>query len=182
MIQVVKQFEPVETSMADIFNTTVFLAGGITNSWDWQTEVINILDEIDKKEKQQGVLRIYNPREEYNVDNKVYTMEDRIKWDYEKMNNATIFSAYLTKEATQGATLFEIGRYVTRMQMIYHSREAWKHLCISIEDGYKHKEKLISYLKMIIGEENYDLVVEEDSSPKLHAARLYTLYVLHNRR
>jgi len=94
-------------SIKNHYNFKIFLSGGILNCPDWQSDVINrINDEYRYSNK-----TIYNPRCEnfpFNDDN---APERFAVWQYEhlKMANAILF--WFPKESLGEITLYELGKW-----------------------------------------------------------------------
>lgn len=85
---------------------TLFLAGGITNCPDWQSQLVKMLSEKD--------ITIYNPRRKNFP---IYDSEaayEQIKWEYEHLNRATFISFWFCKETLCPIVLYELGRHLVR--------------------------------------------------------------------
>ena len=102
---------------------SVFLAGGITNCEDWQSEVIKQLSNTN--------LLLYNPRREvYSATNS----EEQIKWEFEKLRQAHAVVFWFSKETLCPITLFEYGKYLGRNT---------KPLFVACDRQYKRREDVI---------------------------------------
>lgn len=136
---------------------SVFLAGGITDCKDWQKDVI---DEL-KNEK----ITIFNPRQEhFNVANKMSSIV-QIFWEYKRLEQMDIFSMYFcNSNSAQPICLYELGRYVVRMQNRFPSD--WeKRIIISVENGYKRKDDIIIQTGLCAPK----LWIDTYGNPKTHA-------------
>lgn len=85
------------------FKPVVFLAGGISNCPDWQTEVIDELSDI-------MYLTLLNPRREA-FDLRVESESAKqIEWEHYMLNHAGIVSFWFPKETLCPITLLELGK------------------------------------------------------------------------
>lgn len=95
----------------------VFLAGGITNCSDWQSEVIDMLSNITNSDN----LVIFNPRRDnFDVKNPNETIK-QITWEFKMIEMCDIFSIYFcgNTDSDQPICFYELGRNIARMQMKY---------------------------------------------------------------
>jgi len=114
---------------------TVFLAGGITNCWEWQDKVIEALQ--NKKEVDLNNLVIFNPRrKDFPIDDPNASYE-QIKWEFKMLEQCDIFSMYFCAgESDQPICMYELGRNICRMQMRFPTD--WDiRLIITSEYNYK---------------------------------------------
>lgn len=89
---------------------TCFLAGGITNCWDWQKEVINQLENVSDKNLDD--LIIFNPRRNNFPINDPNASREQIKWEFDAIFNSDIFSMYFAGDTTspQPICFYELGK------------------------------------------------------------------------
>ena len=117
----------------------VFLAGGITNCDNWQNKVINYLKEFGVKcHDDMPNLVIYNPRRENFDINDPSAAHNQVKWEHYYLERADIFSMYFaaSEKSDQPICMYELGRYITRMQMRFPTD--WiDRIIVSSEKGYK---------------------------------------------
>lgn len=115
---------------------TVFLAGGITNCWEWQDKVIELLNE-----KNLDNLVIFNPRRKNFPINDTNAAEEQIMWEFNMLEQCNIFSMYFCAgESDQPICMYELGRNICRMQMRFPKPDDWlDRIIITTEDGYKRK-------------------------------------------
>ena len=114
----------------------VFLAGGITNCYEWQNMVIERLKEFNDTDR----LVMFNPRrDDFPIGNPNASLE-QIKWEYKWLERMDIFSMYFAKsESDQPICMYELGRNLLRMQMRYPP--SWrKRIIISVEQGYRREQ------------------------------------------
>jgi len=108
-------------------NLKLFLAGGITNVPDWQSKVIERLNDIEN-------LTIYNPRRKaFDVEDK-NIMEQQIVWEYNHLRDADIISFWFAKETLNPITLYELGKWANATN---------KQIVIGIEPEYARKDDVI---------------------------------------
>lgn len=110
---------------------SIFLAGGITGCEDWQSDLIEELQNLnDSGLFDLGGLVIFNPRRD-NFD--VMDMEvkiEQIKWEHKCLEKCDICSFFFpASESVQPITLYELGRYLRKYNSV-----------VSIQEGYKRAE------------------------------------------
>lgn len=97
---------------------SVFLAGGITNCPDWQSEMVRLL-------RPTGYV-LLNPRRADFPAGDAAAAEFQIRWEFEHLRKADLISFWFCREALQPIALYELG--------------AWsmtgKPIVIGIEPGY----------------------------------------------
>lgn len=117
---------------------TVFLAGGITNCPDWQSEVIK-----DLNVNNLSSLIVFNPRRNnFPIEDKsaAYT---QIKWEYKMLEKCDIFSMYFSSgDSDQPICMYELGRNILRMQM-RHPSDWQDRIVISVEDDYRRRQDVL---------------------------------------
>jgi len=81
----------------------LFLAGGITNCPDWQSEIVNLLKNSD--------IAILNPRRKnFPIDNPDASKE-QIKWEYDHLRKADIILFWFPQESICPIALYELGAW-----------------------------------------------------------------------
>jgi hypothetical protein len=90
-----------EYSIANANNIKLFLAGGITECPDWQSELLEKIENIDN-------LTIYNPRRKKFP---THAAEEQITWEYIHLLQADIIVFWFSKGSLNPIVLFELGRY-----------------------------------------------------------------------
>lgn len=114
---------------------TVFLAGGITNCWEWQDKVIELLE----KENLDNLV-VFNPRRKDFPINDLNAAEEQIKWEFDMLEQCDIFSMYFCAgESDQPICMYELGRNICRMQMRFSTNWVMR-LAVTVEKGYKRKK------------------------------------------
>lgn len=110
---------------------SIFLAGGITGCDDWQSDLVEELQDLDDSGlfDLRGLV-IFNPRrDDFDVMDMTVKVE-QIKWEHKCLEKCDICSFFFpASESVQPITLYELGKY---------SRD---HLSVvSIQEGYKRAE------------------------------------------
>jgi len=88
-------------------NIKLFLAGGITNCPDWQSELITkILSRTIHTN-----LTIYQPRRENFPINDPKAAEEQITWEYNHLRDADIISFWFSEGSLNPIVLYELGMW-----------------------------------------------------------------------
>jgi hypothetical protein len=85
-------------------NKRLFLAGGITNCPDWQSEII-------EKIKNFPNLTSYNPRRENFPMDDPGASNQQITWEYEKLKYADIIVFWFSRGSLNPIVLYELGMW-----------------------------------------------------------------------
>jgi hypothetical protein len=84
----------------------IFLAGGISNCPDWQSELVKYLENED--------ILLFNPRRKIFPENNSLESEKQIKWEYKYLKKSDIISFWFPRETLCPITLYELGKsYMT---------------------------------------------------------------------
>lgn len=158
---------------------SVFLAGGITNCWKWQDEVIKNLEKYPDTEN----LVVINPRRENFPIHDPNASYDQIKWEFNYLNRVDIFSMYFTGGISdQPICMYELGRYSTIMISENPADCFNDKIIISIEADYKRRKDVeiqmdLAY-KNIVLEISPKIDISEDPKKlcKIHARKIYDSY------
>ena len=155
-------------NLYDFPNITVFLAGGITNCHDWQSEVIEYLRLYDINNKLN--LKVFNPRRpDFNIE--VDDPVEQIRWEYDMINNRTdIFSMYFcNSESDQPICMYELGMRLGRItEHPYRFTTEYEsyNTIISVEDGYKRANDVLIQTELAVSR---NIKVNLHANPKNHA-------------
>jgi len=101
----IKVFEAITKESGNGFK--IFLAGGITNCPDWQTDIIaklrgsNIIIDLD----------IYNPRRKNFPIHDPNASLEQIKWEFEKLKNADMIIFWFSRGSLNPIVLYELGMW-----------------------------------------------------------------------
>ena len=83
-------------------STSLFLAGGISNCPDWQTEILTLL---------RGNLTIYNPRrKDFPIHNKS-AAAFQIEWEHERLEQSHAILFWFARGSLNPIVLYELGRW-----------------------------------------------------------------------
>ena len=119
---------------------TLFLAGGITNCWEWQDKVIEMLQ--NETEVNLDNLVIFNPRRKDFPIDKPEEAKRQIHWEFEMFEQCDIFSIYFCAgESDQPICMYELGRNICRMQMRFPMNWDLRSV-VTVEDGYKRAKDI----------------------------------------
>jgi hypothetical protein len=100
---------PNETKSEDI---SVFIAGGISNCYDWQSEYILNFKKMNIFGDKNIIM--FNPRRyDFDITNKVME-EEQIRWEFNKLHKADIISFWFPKETVCPITLYELGYWIDK--------------------------------------------------------------------
>ena len=151
---------------------SVFLAGGITDCPDWQSEVIKYLRQYEINNKLDLV--VYNPRREFFDINKD-DPKKQIEWEYNAINKADIFSMYFCgSKSVQPICLYELGVKIGENKYVYNSstKDINSRLIVSVENEYSRRIDVIIQTFLACPE----LAVMENANPISHAKLIIDRY------
>ena len=117
-------------SLENRFNVRMFLAGGISECPDWQSEVIKNLEGLP--------VTIYNPRRKDFVMSPE-TEEEQITWEFEKLRDAQLLCFWFSGPTLNPITLYELGMWGNSRKIP---------LIIGIDPTYKRKNDVIIQSKL----------------------------------
>ena len=102
-----------EYSLENHHNFKIFLAGGITNCPNWQSEAIKLFY------KEWGYKRttLYNPRRP-NFSFSKFAAEQQVVWEYEHLKSADAIVFWFAKGSVNPIVLYELGRWGTTDKII----------------------------------------------------------------
>ena len=109
---------------------SIFLAGGITDCWNWQASVYGKIKHLN--------LNVYNPRRVNAPNNLVKTAEEQIAWEYKYLRECQQVAFWFPEETLCPIVLFELGAALERHQ----------HLIIGCHKFYKRRLDLEIQLKL----------------------------------
>jgi hypothetical protein len=132
MSQVVEAINEVY-NIEKIHGKKLFLAGGITNCPDWQSELIEKIKDFKK-------LIIYNPRRKNFPIEDPNASEQQITWEYEHLRDADIIVFWFSRGSLNPIVLFELGRYGLSNNS--------KKIIIGLDPEYQRKQDVIIQTKL----------------------------------
>lgn len=106
---------------------TVFLGGGITNCKDWQSDLVQEIDDLD--------CIVYNPRRKSFDLKDPSQSEIQIKWEHNYLSTSDIVIFYFSSETLCPITLFELGARL----MANQSHSYGQSIYIYCEPDYQRK-------------------------------------------
>ena len=162
---------PEEGIRLKIDEIAVFLAGGICNCPDWQKEVINQLKTIEENGEDLSHLVVFNPRRENFPIDDPSASGVQIKWEFDMLNRAKIFSMYFCNSPSdQPICMYELGR-----NLMKHSKEL---VVITVEEGYCRKNDVIIQTELATMSNDVVHVVNDslEENCKDHALRILNIY------
>lgn len=149
----------------------VFLAGGITNCPDWQSEVLEKLANTTNNDN----LVIFNPRRDnFDVKNPNESII-QITWEFKMLEMCDIFSMYFCgdTESDQPICFYELGRNIARMQMKYPG--SWEDRIIVSSDK-KFKRYKDVQLQTLLATNNNVKINKMPEDIYSHYVRISTTY------
>lgn len=103
------------------YRMRIFLAGGITDCWDWQTALVGKLNDLP-----DDVL-LMNPRRADFPIGDPDAAPAQVAWEFEHLMDADLIAFYFTSGTSpQPIVMYELGRYMA----------LGKPLAVAVEDGY----------------------------------------------
>jgi hypothetical protein len=145
----------------------VFLAGGITNCYNWQKEVI---EELNKYPNTQNLI-VLNPRRDNFPIGNPNAAREQIEWEFNGLHSADIFSMYfVNSESDQPICMYELGVHTTRANLTNKPFT----IVISIEDGYKRENDVLIQTQLSMGDDSF---INLNANPKNHAEAIYNDYI-----
>jgi hypothetical protein len=114
-------------SISNNRNKKLFLAGGITNCPDWQSEIISLLSPIQD-------LTVYNPRRKNFPIGDPNAAQEQITWEYNHLRDADIILFWFAKGSLNPIVLYELGRW---------GNSSDKSIVIGLDEEYERKKDVI---------------------------------------
>ena len=110
---------------------SVFLAGTITGSSDWQTEICQKIKDLN--------ITVFNPRRKNFPIHDPKAAEAQITWEYNYLRKVTFISFWFAKETIGPIVLFELGA---------HSMTT-KPLVVGVDPEYPRRQDVEIQMKLI---------------------------------
>jgi len=115
-------------------NVKLFLAGGISDCPDWQSEILEDLKDIHD-------LTIYNPRRKNFPMAEKTAAEEQITWEYNKLTEADIILFWFSRGSLNPIVLYELGKYG-------NSSNITKSIIIGLDDEYVRSDDVYIQTKL----------------------------------
>lgn len=119
---------------------SIFLAGTIQNSTDWQAQLVEKIRILD--------IIVYNPRRKVYPNNDQNAAIQQITWEHEYLKAADAISFWFAKTSLNPITLFELGSWI----------KTPKPLIIGVEPGYPRELDVFTQ----VGLERKDMKIYQD--------------------
>lgn len=114
---------------------SLFLAGGITGTGNWQTEMIGLLAAAGPW---KNFFTILNPRrDDFDITNKAVE-EEQITWEFRHLRSCAAVLFWFTPETLCPITLYELGKMV----------ESKGKLFVGVHPDYKRKRDVEIQLRL----------------------------------
>jgi len=126
---------PTEKKTSKIGTLSIFLAGGISNCPDWQSEMIQQFQQT----KHEAVLTLYNPRRPHINLNDEKVSQQQIKWEYEHLKKSDVILFWFPKESICPISLFELGRWTGEKERI---------VLVGVHPEYSRKLDIMEQMKL----------------------------------
>jgi hypothetical protein len=121
-----------EYSLAVQNSYKIFLAGGITNCPDWQSEIIELIHQ--KYATHELNFTLYNPRRPSFPMDKPEEAERQIVWEYQHLKEANEYIFWFSRGSLNPIVLYEYGKWVTSSN---------KPVIVGVDPDYERKEDVL---------------------------------------
>lgn len=170
-MKVITAPEPYIAERGDVF---LFLAGGISNCWEWQDAVIKELEKYNLEK-----LVVFNPRRKNFPIDDPNAARDQIGWEFSWLNMADIFTMYFANaDSDQPICMYELGRHLERIKnfSLYNDYyfDPKDRIVIGVEDGYRRAQDV--YIQSELALE--DDIVIRNCNPTKYAKQIVEKYNL----
>lgn len=119
-------------------NVKVFMAGGITNCPDWQTEFISHFEDID-------YITLYNPRRaNFDVTDPAAS-EKQIVWEHRHLDEADVIIYWFSRGSLNPIVLYELGKHINTD----------KSILIGVDPDYERKYDVEVQSKLVGYQDNF---------------------------
>lgn len=92
------------------FNHSIFIAGGISNCPDWQSDIIPLID--------SQRYDIINPRRSTGFDHTGDTAVEQITWEFNALERVNSCLFWFPEETLCPITLFELGKMLVKATLV----------------------------------------------------------------
>ncbi len=145
----------------------LFLAGGITNCPDWQTEMVNRLT------CEEDDLFVLNPRRKNFPINDPKAALEQIKWEYEALMRAHAIVFWFSRGSLNPIVLFEYGKELGRNESMRRP------LLVGCDPEYPRKQDVQIQTDLAFPD---DMPIRESLEPLISDVRLWLSDYRHYRR
>lgn len=123
--------EAPNSSPAGSTTPSLFIAGSIQNSPEWQTELVKDLENLN--------LVVYNPRRKNFPIHDPNAAYGQIKWEFDHLRKASMISFWFCKETVGPIVLYELGAHLMTP----------KPIVIGMDPGYQRRQDVEIQTKLI---------------------------------
>lgn len=120
----------------------LFLAGGISNCPDWQSDI------CERFKEYKGNLTIFNPRRIGDLAKDNDEARKQILWEHHYLNESFNILFWFPEETVCPITLFELGKYAQHFKNMYTYPEDF--LFLGIHPNYSRKFDLEIQIPLMI--------------------------------
>ena len=153
----------IEKFTSESFGINCFLAGGITNCWNWQDAVLDALSKYDARD-----LIVFNPRRPNFPIEDPNAAYEQIQWEFNCLEACDIFSMYFAAgDSDQPICMYELGRNLISMQWKFR-RTYMDRIVITCEPGYHRQQDVEIQSKLALGKN----IMTAVPTPEEHALRI----------
>jgi len=136
---------------------TIFLAGGISNCPDWQSDVIRMLD--DKLERHD--ILVINPRRIGDLARDTNDAVEQIKWEIAYIKYTMYFLFWFPEETVCPITLFELGKIAQMLSNEQSDYNGTDYISIGIHPNYSRKLDIETQLPYILPDIQFQYSLED---------------------
>lgn len=129
-------------------NKVLFLAGGISNCYDWQSDAIDMISKSPTLDN----LDIINPRRiNWNVGDDEEDSIKQIQWEHKYIKRCDIIIFWFPHETLCPITLFELGAALQTKDKVF----------VGVDPNYKRKLDVIEQTRLVRPEINIKFSLED---------------------
>lgn len=134
-------------SLENEHNIKLFLAGGISNCPDWQSEFIADLERYFFEIDAQSDVTIFNPRrKDFDITNPNES-ERQIVWEHRHLEESDVIVYWFSRGSLNPIVLYELGKYINTD----------KEIIVGIDPEYERKGDVITQCSLL----GYDVVIDD---------------------
>lgn len=154
-------------------DVTCFLAGGITNCWEWQEAVINELRNQESRGLNLDHMVLFNPRRKNFPIDDPNASEEQIEWEFENLTRCDIFSMYFCADnSDQPICMYELGR---NLALRSNDFDKAFNCVVTVEKGYRRENDVRIQMRLAQPDKAvpFALNITKPKEPQIHAFKIY---------
>ena len=165
-MKIVTAPEECEVQTGDV---KCFLAGGITDCPDWQSEVIADFKRYDMKfPGELDNLVLFNPRRENFPIYDSNTAQEQIEWEFKWLQQIDLFSMLFTAgESDQPICMYELGRNICRIMQRFQN-DFQERIVVSCDPDYRRAQDVKIQVGLAFSESGKTPLLIEKADPLIH--------------